>query len=246
MTTTPAPPTLGTTLTSDLAWVKTHVILLIFVVLLAFGLFYETQSVIAKHDAAKAAEYQTSLNTAVQATKDIQNQAAAQDAQLVKLIQSLTTQNQQLATQVSSRDKVTQQAQQKAATLDATDTAAAIAVETKASTGAVVAQDNTIVLALPIARTINEDLLSLAQAQADLADTQKQLVNEEVIANQTQLDLDEQKKLVLAQQKELSAGQKNYEQQIDALKAASLKGKIKWFGIGYIAGFISGATAHLW
>jgi len=248
MTTTATPATPSTTpgVTSDFDWIKLHLATLILLCLLGFGMFWGTESIIAKHDAARASEYQASLNVAIQSVKDAQTQAKTQDDQLLQLIQSVASENQQLATQIAARDKVAVQAQQKAATLNAVDTASAISTTLKASVGEVTAQSDDVVFDLPMARTVNENLIKLGQVQADLVSTQQSLVNETSLQNKTTLDLDDQKKIVAAQAVQITDGDKACKTELASVKANAKKNEVKWFGIGVVAGFISGVTAHLW
>src|SRR5271156_449385 len=96
--------TVASKLTSDLAWLKTHIIMLVIVVGLAWGGVYGVESLIAKHDAAQEAKYSVILQAQTAQTTAIENKLSSDETNWNQLAQQLTAQNTQLAQQVASRD----------------------------------------------------------------------------------------------------------------------------------------------
>lgn len=228
---------------ADLSWVKTHLILLAVVAVLAFGGIYTIESLIAKHDVEQAAQWQMILKQQQTATAAIQQQLAADEQHWTQVEAELLQQNANLAKDITARDAQSQQQVNHDATLSAKEAAQRIAADTKSDA---TAQADTVVLPLSTARITVADLDMLPVVQADLADTQKQLANETTAYNTCQNDVTEQKTLVAAEQKTLVDTQTADAKTIKALKAEHRKAILKAFGIGYVAGFVSGATVHLW
>lgn len=198
-------------LTDDLNWLKTHLILLAIVAGSIYGGIYLVESKIADHDKQMATIYQ------------VQNQQF--QAQIKEEIDALKEQNTQLSQALATRQVVEVKLPTQNGSLTATQAAQEISKSTKANPGQVVSQGDTVVLDLPTAR----DLTTMAQLvpllQADKADLTKQLSNETKIYND-----------------EVSAHQKDNQTNAVALtacKADARKGKLKWFGIGYVAGFLT-------
>lgn len=239
-------PTPVSIISKDWAWLRTHIILLVFVVGLAFGGVYFVENLISKHDAANSAKYEQILAAQTLNTQTLQKQLSTDEANWAQVEAQLLAQNAQLTKEVSQRNQAVTVQVQKDATLSASDSALRIALQTHAGAGEVTAQGDNIILDLHITRAVVSDLDQLPVVQANLADTQKQLANETEIAVATANQNAEEQKLIVAEEAQLADQKKSYDAQITTLKANARRGKLKWFGIGYIAGFVSGVTAHLW
>ena len=93
---------------------------------------------------------------------------------------------------------------------------------------------------LPIARVVVSDLDALASARGDLADTQNQLTVQSSLTADAGSNLADAQKVIAAQNLQLADQTKSCTAQITTLKAAARKSKLRWFGAGYVAGFVSG------
>ena len=244
--TTPTPTPVTSTLLKDWHWLTQHLVALAIVVGLAFGGVYFVENLISKHDAANSAKYEQILALQTAQTQTLQKQLSTDEANWAQVEAQLLAQNAQLTKQISQRNQAAAVQVQADASLSAAQSAIRIAQQTNSGPGEVVATGDTVTLDLPISRVVTADLDRLFVAQADLADTQKELVNETQIATDAKADAASEKNVIVAQTAELADQKKSYEAQITTLKAENRKSKLKWFGIGYVAGFISGATAHLW
>jgi hypothetical protein len=212
-------------ITNDLVWLKTHVILLIIVIVLTFGGVYGVESIIAKHDASNAAALnaiQKSLTDKLNADeKRWDDQNSAQQTLITNLSNAIT-----------QRDKTLADVIQKDATLTATQSATKIADATKAKAGEVTSSGDTVTVDLPIARTITTNLDQLPVLQQDLVDTKQQLASETIIADNRQELIDEMKKNEVAADNTCKAN-------ISNVKAQARKSKLKFFALGYLLGIVS-------
>lgn len=227
-----------TVIKNDLSWIKGHIFLLLAVAILIFVGVYGIESVFAAHDKQKAAETQQILaaaqaQTQLVLTKLLQDEQnwSAQNAQNQQLILTL-------AQTISKRDAAGQKQQQIDTTLSAKDAAQRLSQQTKAGTGEIVAQGDSVLLDLPVTRQVVQLLDTLPVVQADLADTQKQLGAETVVATNLQANVTEQKTLIDALKTQNTDQVNACKAEVKSLKAEARKGKAKWFGIGFISGLL--------
>lgn len=225
-------------ITSDLNWLKTHVILIFIVIALSLGTVYGVETLIAKHDAASADKWQAILTAQTAQTKAFADQLNADEKNWSQQNTQQEAIISQLAVAISQRDKTTAIQIQKDATLSATDAAQRISEQTKAKLGEVTAQGNNIQLDLSVSRTVVAGLDQIPALTADLVDTQKQLVSETTIADNLQSNLTEEKSLIESMKLESQDADKSCKAEISSLKADSRKGKLKWFWIGVVVGFV--------
>jgi hypothetical protein len=201
-------------LTADISWMKSHLISLLVCAILIYAGIYGVESIIAKHDKQTAAIYQQ------------QNQQFQQTVQ--QEIAQLVAQNQQLAAQLAANQKKEQSIPVTVKDETADQVAFDISKAANSKPNAVTVQNNNVVLDLPTAQLALADMQLVPLLQQDKADLSQQLLNETKMYN------DE----VAAHKSDNETNQK----QITALKADCRKSKLKWFGIGYVAGFISGVA----
>lgn len=210
------------TITDDLKWLRTHLILLVLVVGLAFGGIYGVESVVAKHDTATSTKYELILQQQEKQTAALEASWQVVQAQLIaqntQLAQSMALANKNLAVQI-----------QKNATLTAQEAASQIATTTQ---GTASASGNNVVLDLLTARKVSDALITLPVVQTELVDTTQQLKNTQIILTNTQADVIQQKELIKAEVDSCNA-------QIKTLKAHQRKNILRALGIGYIAGLLT-------
>lgn len=223
-----------------------HLILLVLAAVLVTGSVYGVEGVIARHDLENSTKWNSILQTQTAQTVALQKQiasdeevAAIRDAAYQKTIS-------QLAQTISVRNAQTQQQVKNDASLNAQQAAIRLATQTNAQAGEIGVAGDTISLDLPITRNIISNLDLLETAQADLSDTEKQLAAQQGLTADAAADDNKQKSLVAALQTEVLDSDKACLAQVKTLKAQNRKSKIKIFFVGYVAGFISGVTAHLW
>ena len=229
-----------TTIKTDLSWLKTHVILVIIVVVLSIGGVYAVESIIAKHDAENDAKWKTILQAQTAQTQLIQDKLTADEKNWTQANAQQETVITNLATLISQRDKTTTVQVQKDATLSASEAAQKITQQTKAQPGEISAQQDNVVLDLSVSRTVAAGLDQLPTVQADLSDTKKQLISETTIADNLQQNVNEQQSLIDSMKKESDAADKSCKASITLVKAQARKSKIKWFFIGVVVGIIGG------
>lgn len=225
MTTAPTDASITTKIKADYSWLTHHLLMLALVGILVIGSVYGVESLIAKHDTAKDAQWK-SVVAADQA------RLATDEANWQQQFQVLSAQNTQLLTAIQARDSALAVQQKKDATLSANDAAQRLAQQTKAAPGEVTAQGNNLLVDLPISRGIVTSLDELFTIRTDLADTKTQLANETTIAGNAQKDLSEQKTANSDQVKACAA-------QVADIKAQARKSKTKIAAIFTVVGIVA-------
>jgi hypothetical protein len=210
---------------TDLAWARHHLFLLAAVSILVFAGVFGVESLLAKHDAQKDAQWK-----AVVAAD--QQRLATDEANWAQQFQALTAQNTQLLSAIQTRDAALVVQQKKDATLSANEAAQRLSEQTKAAPGEVTAQGNNLLVDLPISRQIVTSLDQLPVLVANLADMKTQLANETTIANNAQADATAQKKINTDQVEACKA-------QVADVKAQARKSKTKIGGIMFTLGIIA-------
>ncbi len=232
---------INTTIKTDLGWVKGHLILVGIVAVLVFAAVYGIESLQASHDSAREARDQQFLALVTNQTNDLkarmaqdEQSATVRDAQYSAVIS-------QMSTTISKQTGQLQQQLKVNATLTAQETAQALTQKTHAQPGEVTAVNDSVTLALPIARIINSDLDKLSTTSVQLDETRKQLDAQTGLTTDAVLDATNAKKVITSQASQLLEADKVCKDEISLVKAQSRKGKMKWFGIGYLLGL---ASAH--
>jgi hypothetical protein len=223
-------------LTDDLTWVKTHLLLLAIVGVLTFGGVFGTLSVIEKHDARVAIQYQTIADQQANQNKTLQALIVSEQAQLEADKTALTLQEAKIETLLSQRQVVEKQVPVTNATLDATQTALGIV---KAVGGNATPSGSSVLLDLPTAQAVLTDVQLLPLVQADKVDLGNQLSDEKRIALDTQSQLSNEQKSHKSDVDTLNSQIAADGKQITKLKADIRKGRLKWFGIGFVSGFVT-------
>jgi hypothetical protein len=229
-----------TTITSDLAWLKSHLILLAVVTALVFGAVYGIEKILASHDAIRETKDAQVLTLITQQTTDLKEKlaqdeqaASARDAQYTAIITQLsgTIQKQHVALQ----HQITVNA-----SLTASQTAQAISQKTQAQPGEVSAQGDNVTLDLPIARIINNDLDILSTVQTQLDETKQQLIAQTGLTSDAILDSVNAKKVIVSQAGQISQADKVCQDTVKTIKADARKSKLRWFIAGLLTGIIGG------
>lgn len=240
MAETNATTPITTIIKRDYAWFTQHILLLAFIALLVGGAVYGVDSIIARHDAATSDKFAVLLQQQTAQTKVLQQQMAAdqaandlRDAAYQKTIASLSQ-------SIVQRDANAKKQTAVDATLDANAAAARLVQQTNAATGEITVAGSLVTMDLPITRNVVADLDNLSRITGDLADTQGQLTAQSSLTADATQNLADAQKVIAAQNLQLADQTKSCTAQITTLKAAARKSKLRWFGAGYVAGFVSG------
>lgn len=243
-TTTTTPPagstdsTIVTKIESDWKWLTTHLLLLALVAGLIFAGVYGVESIVARHDAdnakrldALAAQVaQTNVQTQ-QATQQQIAQLASQNAALQTAVTTLLQQNAQRNTTLVVQQKAdttlppTQLAQRWDSLLgtqnQVSTTPTGFSVTPQAAVDTVTQLES-----VPVLTANNKNLQSVVDNQTT------QITNDKSSLADSAKALDSEKASHVADTKAAASD-------LTACKADARKGKVKWFVIGYVAGFVT-------
>ena len=249
VTPAPTPPVtqpITSVVAKDWSWFVSHLVALILVGGLICAGIYGVENLIAKHDAATLAKDNAALATVVAQNQTLISEAQTKDALLAQAIASLSAANAQLSAQQNARNVQLATQVKTDATLSAQQAADRLTQQTNAASGEITASGNNVTVDLPMSRQLVTNLDMLPVVEANLADTQKQLANETQIATTAEADVAAQKAEIVGLNKQLADSAVACTAAVNVEKAKARKGKLKFFGIGFIVGFASGATAHIW
>lgn len=220
-----------------------HIILYAAAAILALGVVYLVESRQAdraeqKYEILKAqSDVRDSANTQLQL--DILKQVEALKSQN----QQLQTQNQQQAQLVSNLASKLQGQKQVDAKLPPNELASRI--QTLAPGGSVTVVPNGYTLDQSEAVAVTQALEEPPILKQQLAASQVVVNNDStIIANDAKV-LDAEKLSHVSDVGALQAQLDAANQEVKAVTAAARKGKLKWFGIGFVTGFVTGHFFHL-
>jgi hypothetical protein len=218
------------TLTGDVSWVKTHLLLVGVVAALVFGSVYGVESLIANHDAKNAIVLQTLADSQAKANAQFQISVKSQIDAIAAQNAELAAENQTLIKALAIRQVIEAKIPVQNSSLSAQDAASALKGQ---------AVNDQVVLPLPVARDLVTSVQLVPLLQADKADLEKSngLLETEVANGVKALDLER-----TAHTNDNSTNTstiKARDAEIVVLKAECRKSKLKWFGVGYVAGYIS-------
>jgi hypothetical protein len=197
------------TIERDITWIRGHAIVaLLTIALLAgsiIGGIYLFESLKERHDerVAAAQQQKENVDTATQARfMDLLQQEHSdnlkRDAAQTALIASLTSQMAQQRA-ATARQVTTD------ATLDAKAAAARLIAQTKASPSDVTTSNDTVMMTLPLTRTVVADLDLFAQSQSDVTNLQGQLGAQKILTSDSKVELDAANQVITADKVELIA-----------------------------------------
>ena len=203
----PATPSVITEVTNDLAWVRTHAIIILCTLALIAGIVLGTVNLIErveeKHDEAVAAAQlkKEGVDTAAQAAlvaelakehADDQARDAQQTALIQTLVQQMAAQRAQTAKQIATD-----------ATLDAKAAGQRLAAQTNAGAGDVTVVNDSVTMSLPLTRTVVADLDQLQQSKSDVTNLTAQLGAQTILTNDAKVELGTAQKVIAADKDEL-------------------------------------------
>jgi hypothetical protein len=238
MTTTPTPETITQKVTADWTWLKTHIALLFIVGVLVIGSVYGVESLLARHDHQNSVDKQAYAQTLLQQNQQFQQQTQATINSLAQQNAALQAEVGSLATAISARDTQlkTQQAQVPSLTPDQLSVEWQKDIKNagniKPSTGGYLVDQQAAIAsvqAIEAVPVLEQDVSDLQKANANL---QVQFVNEVAIYN-------DEKKAHASDNASNTATIAAKDAEIKDIKAQARKSKLKWFGLGFLAGFFA-------
>ena len=241
MATTPVVPAT----TSTLSWLQRHERLIIVALVLLAGAW-----AYGKYADASASKAETRATVAEQALlsqkeTDAKNEAqtASVLAQYQAMVTTLTAQNSALAAAAASRQAIVAKNQ-------ATDTALALPVLAarlgtlgNVPDGQVSTDINHVILTQPGAVAVVQTLETIPALQSDLKDTQTVLAGAQTAQAKAGEVIADQNTQIAGLKLTVTAEETSCKAQVAVVKAEARKGKIKWFKIGFVTGFVSGLWA---
>jgi hypothetical protein len=227
------------------SWFKTHETLLIVFMSLIVGTFlvYKGLDIVSSYENHKAqqaiAVVQAQSNqNAADLTTVKQTLAAYQTA-----LANATTANQTLAQAVTARNTVVVKQESTDATLP--QSALGQRWETLVNDTGVTPTPTGFAVPEKAALDTVQSLEQVPVLTQDVKDAQAQTANDQIALTQANNVIDQGKTLVTGLQNQLTDETKSCSIQLSAAKAAANKGKFKWFGIGYVSGFVSGLVVAI-
>jgi len=217
-------------LSTDWAWIKTHLILLAFAATLSVGAVYGVLYIQTSERAAAEQRQAVIVDALTAQNKVIQQQSAQQIAALNQQNQLLEAQIQQITAALAKRQVIEVNVPKQNATL----TAAQVATQLGG-----VAQGDDVLLPLSNAQSVLTAVQLVPLLQQDKVDltASNGLLKNEVTNAQSALDLE--RKAHTSDNTTSAATIKLRDDTISTLHEDIRKGRLKWFGIGYVAGFLS-------
>ena len=223
-------------LSKDWTWILSHLVLVGVLAALCFGAVWEVENVIAKHDAATQQKYELILQQQTAATKALEDKLSSDEA--VHAQEAAATQAQIAADQASmkQRDALLAVLVQKIATYTPPQVVADLQPKLHAGTATV--QGDNVVLDLPAARDVDEQLSGIPTLTAKVSTLQSDLDRQTKVATDAQSDVQTANTALAAEQKKSVDAVAVCQAQIATVKAEARKGKMKWFLGGFISGFL--------
>lgn len=236
MTTTPE--TITAKAAADLAWLKTHIVLLVIVIGLVFGSVYGVENMLAKHDAATEAKYSLVLAQQTAQATALADQLKSDEANWTQLSSQLNAQNQIQQQQIAARDKQISILLSKINTLQPPEIVADL--QPKLHAGNATVLPDGVKLDTEAARDMDKQITQGAAAAADLVNTKIELANETTLAVTANKNLSDAGAAVTALQKQNADQVQACAAEVKTIKAQARKSKIKFFLAGLVIGVIGG------
>ncbi len=228
--------------TDDWKWVTQHVILLILAGLLVFGAVYGVESLLTKHDIAMEAKYSQILNQQSAQTQLLETQLKTDESNWTQLSSQLTSQNAADQQIIATRDSQINQLITKINVMKPPQIAADL--QTKLHSGVATVLPDGIKLDTNAARDVDSQLAQGTAAEQNLVITKTELENEVMLVNGAEKTISVSNTALAAEQKKNADQITACSAEVRTVKAEATKGKLKWFGIGVVVGFIGRAMSH--
>lgn len=238
---------ISTAVTTSESWLKQHERLIIVALVLLVGGWFGQHWL--NNTAAKNAAAATLATQQLAAQKAKDDQFAAQlqqqGEQYQELVVTLAQQNKQLSTQIISRTTVlkTQQATDQALPVPALASRWEQLAALK-NTDVVSNADGSITVTENGARDTVIALEQVPELTANLVDTQSELRNDQTELDKANTLIGGLNTQVVNLSTQLVDQKKADDATLASVKANANKSKLKWFGAGFVVGFISRSALH--
>lgn len=241
---TTSPETITQKVQADYSWLTHHILMLVIVGVLVIGSVYGIESVIARHDHENALEKQAFAQTLAQQNQTFQAQTQTQINTLVQQNTALQQQIGVLATAITTRDSQlrTQQAQVPALTPDQLSVEWQKDIKNagniKPILGGYQVDQSAAVASLQAIEAVpvlQQDILDLQTSNKNLG---VQIVNETAI-------YEDEKKAHASDNTANKAAIDAQNAKIKDLNAQCRKSKLRWFGLGFLAGLFAAHSAGI-
>jgi hypothetical protein len=239
--TTPSAP-VTVTKPATQTWLQKHERLIIAISLLGVVLFLGQKFLDRRAEIAdlKATQAQQQLQQQISHDKDLAAATTTQQQQYAQLLSTLSAQNAQLATAMSARQVVTQQAQAVDKTLPlpelATHWVGMLNLQPNdiqnTSAGLTVSDNG--------ARTTVQQLELIPQLQQDYKDEQQVAANKDTQIASLGTSVNGLNTLVAGLNTQLTYQTKACTAEVNKVKKDAARSKAKWFGAGFIGGLLTG------
>ena len=237
MSTEPIPTPSIFNFTADWTFILQHIILLLIAAGLIFGSVYGVESLLSKHDAAVESKYTQILATQTAQTLSLEKQVSTDESnwsqQQAQVVAQLQTDQKTMANKDAQITAIigkinTYQPPQIVADL-----------QPKLHAGIATILTDGIKLDTAAARDVDTQITQGTAAEADLVTTKTDLNSEIDLNSKVKQGITDVNNALTAEQKKNADQVQSCNNQITTLKHEAIKGKIKWFFIGYVSGFIS-------
>jgi|SRR5581483_2338361 len=189
---------------------------------------------------------QKTLQVQADANSTLQKIIDQQKQQFDALVKVLDAQNSQLLSSINSRNTETKKQQSVDATLNLTETASRMQhLVPGLLPRDVQIMNDSLSLSLAGARGIVSQLEFVPVLQANLEDGKKILANKDEQINGLENVRDKFQQQVEGLNQQITDANKACTSQVAAIKADARKGKVKWFKIGFVTGYVSGLVTHI-
>jgi hypothetical protein len=224
------------TITDDLNWLKTHLVLLAILVSLTFGGVYGVEALVAKHDASTASQYQAIAAATAAQNATIQAQTQQQITLLAAQNAQLQAQMAQLAQAISSRDAKLLAQQAKIPSMTPVQIAAEF--PKYLTKGIATVEGSGVLLDAPASQEILAQVEEVPVLKQDIIDLNS--INAKQASEITNLNTSNNSLITALDSEKASHSADNTAnaKELISVKAQARKSKLKWFGIGFVAGFV--------
>jgi hypothetical protein len=238
-------PVVPSLVSKEISWLKHHLILTGVLILSLYGGVYGVFSLIDKHDKARDTQNAAALQLVVSQVKVLQDNMAAHDAAADARAAQLQTIIQQQNATIAATNKALQGQLEKNATLTAQQAAARLVEQYKADAKQAQASGDNVLVDLPLTRQIVSTFDQNVACQANLVATGKQLDAVTTINKDLTQKVTDRDGVIKGKDEELGKQKTFYEGRITTLTNDARKGKLKWFGIGFAAGYVYAKAQHV-
>ena len=204
-----------------------------------FG-FQKYADIRANDSSAKVQAAQAQVAAQKAADAQLATQVQQTTAQYQQMVQALSAQNTQLAATIAQRNTQLSQQQATDKTLPLPQLATRWAAEANFPASELQTNGATLVVTQDIVADTVEQLDSIPVLQANLKDTQTELVSTQAALSTANVLVGQQKQEISGLQQQNADQVKADNAEIANVKAQARKSRLKWFGAGLVTGFIGG------